>query len=142
MNSNKEVEIKIANNLSKNVSFEVDENLIYQILINLGFNALKFTSKGEVLLSSTKNEESIIFSVKDSGCGIPEEEKKDLFEKYTQAQNNSVMNPANGAGLGLHICKSLSELLNGKIWFHSQVGVGSEFFVKFPLVYLKHKKTV
>ncbi len=142
LNSNKEVEIKIVNNLSKNVSFEVDENLIYQILINLGFNALKFTSKGEVLLNWTKNEESIIFTVKDSGCGIPEEEKKDLFEKYTQAQNNSVMNPANGAGLGLHICKSLTELLNGKIWFHSQVGVGSEFFVKIPLVYLKHKKTV
>ncbi len=132
LSTNNDVKVVANINTSEDALLEVDENLVYQILINLGFNAIKFTKQGEVVLSWKKENGFITFLVKDTGCGIAESEQQDIFNIYAKAQNKEVIVAMNGAGLGLHICKSLTELLKGEIWFNSIEGVGSEFFVKFP----------
>lgn len=134
--------------LSEHINPEVPVNLIgdplrlRQILINLTGNALKFTDRGEVNLDvnfanqeEAKNfkkgnrKESIrlLFSVKDTGIGIPEDKKKNIFESFTQA-DSSVTREYGGTGLGLTICKRLIELMKGDIWVESEEGKGSTFY--------------
>ncbi|WP_075590783.1 sensor histidine kinase [Labilibacter marinus] len=114
--------------------FEVDENLLFQILLNLGYNALKFTQKGSVVFSATRRDKYITFSVKDTGVGIPKKQQPCIFNSYEQADNNKVIRTANiGAGLGLSISKRITDLLDGEIWFNSKEGRGSQFFVRLPV---------
>jgi len=110
-----------------------DEYRIEQILKNLISNAIKFTNKGiiDVLIEKQSNDE-ILFKVSDTGIGIPEHQQKNLFEKFFQADSSYTKKYA-GAGLGLAISKELIELMDGKIWFESEVGKGSTFFLKLKL---------
>ena len=115
----------------------VSENLIgdplrlRQVIVNLLGNAIKFTTSGEVVLRvdcENKNEETtcLRFSVSDTGIGIPEEKQKVIFDAFTQA-DNSMSRTYGGTGLGLTISKQLIELMGGKIWVESKVGLGSTF---------------
>jgi len=113
---------------------EIDENLLIQIIMNLGYNAIKFTKRGTITLKAVRNKEWIILSVKDTGCGIPSNKKQNLFKRFRQINSEVHMVPSNGSGLGLSICKSLTDLLQGEIWFTSEENVGSEFFAKFPII--------
>ncbi len=102
-----------------------------QILINLIGNAIKFTEKGQVSVTVKKIKEeegrvTIQFSVEDTGIGIPEEKREKIFEEFTQA-DTSTTRKYGGTGLGLSICKYLVEMMGGKIWVESEVGVGSVF---------------
>ena len=134
LNTKEEVSVVMLENTSEDSGlFQVDQNLIYQILINIGYNALKFTTKGSVMVSWYRKGDSIIFSVKDTGKGIPIEEQRGLFDKYKQVGDQAEVNQLNGAGLGLFICKSLTDLLKGNIWFVSEEGLGTEFFVELPV---------
>ncbi|MCW3804622.1 sensor histidine kinase [Plebeiibacterium marinum] len=134
LNTKEEVSVVMLENTSEDSGlFQVDQNLIYQILINIGYNALKFTTKGSVMVSWYRKGDSIIFSVKDTGKGIPIEEQRGLFDKYKQVGGQAEVNQLNGAGLGLFICKSLTDLLKGNIWFVSEEGLGTEFFVELPV---------
>jgi PAS domain S-box-containing protein len=108
-----------------------DPNRLRQILVNLLNNAVKFTNKGEVavFVSSRKLEGSnheIHFAVKDTGIGIPEKKKSGLFQSFSQV-DASTTRKYGGTGLGLAISKRLVELMNGKIWFESDIGKGSTF---------------
>ncbi len=102
-----------------------------QILINLANNAVKFTEKGEVvvrveLASSTPDKTILRFSVRDTGIGMTEEQQSRLFQAFSQA-DTSTTRQFGGTGLGLTICKQLSEMMGGEIWVESAAGEGSVF---------------
>ena len=102
-----------------------------QILSNLFSNALKFTSKGEIILFATVIEKDdkhvkVEFSVKDSGIGMTKKETMKLFRAFTQA-DGSTTRKFGGTGLGLSICKNLVQLMGGEIHVTSEPGVGTTF---------------
>jgi len=110
-----------------------------QILSNLFSNALKFTSKGEIVLNADvikkeDNNVTIEFKVKDSGIGMTEKQLKKLFQSFTQA-DGSTTRKYGGTGLGLSICKQLVNLMGGNISVSSEPGVGStfQFVLPFPV---------
>lgn len=114
---------------------ETDKMRLQQILKNLISNALKFTSKGSVLLEVRKhprNESMIVFSVKDTGIGIPADKQRLIFEAFQQA-DGSTRRQYGGTGLGLSISRELSRLLGGQLELVSEVGKGSEFRLIVPV---------
>jgi PAS domain S-box-containing protein len=108
-----------------------DHRKIVQILTNLVGNAVKFTNEGKIVLSCHYFEEKLFFEVADTGIGIRPEKQKEIFQKFTQADVtfNSI-----GTGLGLHISKKLTELLNGEISIESEFKKGTivRFYVTLP----------
>jgi PAS domain S-box-containing protein len=108
-----------------------------QILSNLASNAIKFTEKGEVVLSATCLERQgdqcrLRIGVRDTGIGIPPERLHAVFESFTQA-DGSTTRKYGGTGLGLTICRQLARLMDGTIQVSSEVGVGSEFWIEVSL---------
>jgi len=102
-----------------------------QVLNNLVSNAIKFTEHGTIFIKAnairqTKNEIQMGFSVRDSGMGIAEDQQKNLFQAFTQA-DSSITRNFGGTGLGLTISKDLVELMGGEISVVSKIGEGSEF---------------
>jgi signal transduction histidine kinase len=110
-----------------------DEVMLYQIISNLAYNALKFTPEGFVHMGYDSNDSHITFWVKDSGIGISKEKQKEVFKRFKQADKLGTGNNLHGSGLGLSICKSLSNLLKGEMYFTSEPGNGSAFYLKLPL---------
>ena len=108
-----------------------DPTRLQQILVNLVGNAVKFTQQGSIELRVVPNPEirepgALLFSVTDSGMGIPQEKLDSIFESFTQA-HPSIARQHGGTGLGLAICKRLTALMGGRIWAESRVGQGSTF---------------
>ena len=118
-----------------------DRTRLQQILFNLAGNAIKFTDRGEVTIgveqfqiadSETKTSNfqleacNLRFSVRDTGIGIPLSVQEQLFQPFVQA-DASMSRRFGGTGLGLSICKSLVELMGGRIWVESEVDKGSTF---------------
>lgn len=122
----------IQQGLVKNLSG--DPHKIRQVITNLVGNALKFTEKGSITLSVTKNpsrKDSLLFSVSDTGLGIPANRQNLIFQKFSQA-DNTINRRFGGTGLGLAISKSLIDLMGGQIWFKSQEGKGTTFYFTLP----------
>ncbi|OAJ92006.1 ATP-binding protein [Vibrio bivalvicida] len=113
-------------------TFIGDFERINQILINLIGNAIKFTSKGEVVVSVKWDGDSLFISIVDTGVGISKEAQKQLFTPFVQADRTAKRN-FEGTGLGLAICKNLVELMSGDISLFSEVGKGSRFDVRLPI---------
>ena len=119
-----------------------DSYRLQQVLINLISNAIKFTTEGEIIVyvapetdetsvrtkqgNSQKTEVGLRFEVEDTGSGIPEKQKRRIFEAFSQA-NSSISNNVAGTGLGLTICDSIVRLMNGSLWLGSKNGDGSVF---------------
>ncbi len=115
-------------------NIKVDQLRIQQVLINLLSNAIKFTpSGGDVLLNVQEdtNQENIIFSVTDTGTGIPKHQISQLFEPFVQL-NSQLNRQHGGTGLGLSLVRRLTELHGGTVAVESQLGKGSTFYVKLP----------
>ncbi len=115
-----------------------DADKLGQVLTNLVSNAIKFTEKGEVAVSAmlgSRGEErlTLLFCVRDSGMGIPEEMQPCLFKSFSQL-DSSLSKGFGGAGLGLAISKRLVEMLGGEIWVESMPGRGSAFTFSLPVV--------
>jgi PAS domain S-box-containing protein len=124
----------------------VDRDRIIQVLSNLLSNASKFTAQsGHIQLrvntlgGDTANypvdvsTPAILFSVQDNGMGIPADEQNRIFERFYRAEQ-ATRQQIPGSGLGLALVKALVELHGGKVWFHSIVGQGSQFYFTLPLV--------
>jgi signal transduction histidine kinase/DNA-binding response OmpR family regulator/HPt (histidine-containing phosphotransfer) domain-containing protein len=114
-----------------------DGGRIRQVLSNLVSNAIKFTTKGEVVIEArlkgrTPVTAMVLFTVKDSGIGIPKERQDAVFESFTQV-DGSTTRKYGGTGLGLTICRQLTQLMGGKIWVESQAGKGSTFCLELPI---------
>ena len=108
-----------------------------QILTNLVSNAVKFTEHGEVSVELTNRQTSrteveLLFAVRDTGIGMTQEQVERLFEPFSQA-DASTTRKHGGTGLGLVICKRLTELMGGKIGVKSQPGKGSYFWFVLPM---------
>ena len=108
-----------------------DITRLRQILVNLLDNAVKFTEKGEVVVSLASERLAngrfqLHFAVKDTGIGIPEEQRERLFKPFSQL-DASTTRRFGGTGLGLIISKQLLELMGGTMWFESEAGQGSTF---------------
>lgn len=130
----KEMDVKtnIADDIPK--EFFADTKRLSLVMQNLVDNAIKYGSKNTTVeIGVTKKDEKIIFAVKDQGIGIPEDQQKNIFERFYRA-SNALRAHANGSGLGLFIARNIIALHKGKIWFESKENVGTTFFVEFPLV--------
>lgn len=106
-----------------------DKTKVSQILVNLISNASKFTEDGTIeirvdFINSKKNKNQLQFTVKDSGKGIPEEEQANIFNEFTQVQNNKQVE---GSGLGLPIVNNILSTLNSKLNLKSELNEGSTF---------------
>jgi PAS domain S-box-containing protein len=127
---------------------QTDEEKVYAIFSNLVKNAIKFTNKGQIefgYIFNAKNTSSgsadlkdgmpkeLVFFVKDTGIGIPEEKLGIVFERFRQVNDTQTRN-FEGAGLGLSISKAYVEMLGGKIWVESEYGKGSEFYFTIPYI--------
>lgn len=104
-----------------------DEDRLRQILYNLIDNAVKYTEKGKVEITSYNVKDKVIIEVSDTGIGIPEENIEVLFKPFQQFENS-----VGGTGLGLSVTKELVEVLGGKISVQSTVGKGTKFFIELP----------
>jgi signal transduction histidine kinase/CheY-like chemotaxis protein len=110
----------------------VDRTRIRQVLINLLTNAARFTSRGGATLRARSDGRDVTVSVHDTGIGIPPEEVPSLFKPFHHAAG-SAPGPYGGRGLGLAICRRLTELHGGAIWVESAPGQGSTFLFTLPL---------
>lgn len=113
-----------------------DPTRLQQVLLNLLGNAIKFTESGTVRLHVTRDDDLAVptalrFAVSDTGIGIAEDKLARVFERFTQA-DSSTTRRFGGSGLGLTISKRLVELMGGRIWVGSTVGVGSVFTFAVP----------
>ena len=108
-----------------------DEVRVRQVLNNLIQNAVKFTRKGSINVSYIIINNSIKFTVEDSGIGIPEDRITQIFERFQQA-DDSTTRTYGGTGLGLSICKGLCELMGGELSVISEEGKGSSFSFSIP----------
>ncbi|HAX78202.1 MAG TPA: histidine kinase, partial [Cyanobacteria bacterium UBA11372] len=116
-------------------TLKTDEGKVSQIMRNFISNALKYTEKGEVRVTAKMGaNQTVIFSVADTGIGIAPENQSRIFEEFVQV-NHPLQKRVKGTGLGLPLCKKLSELLGGRVEIQSTLGVGSTFSVTLPVVY-------
>ncbi|WP_437654260.1 ATP-binding protein [Sorangium sp. So ce1182] len=107
-----------------------DRERVLQVIANLVGNAIKFTpAGGEVALRAQPWGREVLLSVRDTGPGIPEDQRARIFERYWQAKETA----HKGTGLGLSIAKALVEVHGGRIWVESKVGEGSTFFFTLPM---------
>ena len=106
-----------------------DKDRIRQVLLNLIGNAIKFTSKGEVVCKVDQYPSRVIFSISDTGCGIKKENLSEVFTEYFQEEKYS----KNGMGLGLSLSKKLVQMMGGGISVVSEYGKGTTFTVDLPL---------
>lgn len=121
----KRIELKID---LENIEYKGNQNLMSQVWINLIDNAIKFSPKGEIIeIRLYKEKENIIFSIKDKGLGIQEEDQKRIFEKFYKGDKSR---NTDGNGLGLSIVKRIIEMHKGQILLESSINDGTKIIVK------------
>lgn len=108
---------------------ETDNSRLQQVLINLLINATKFTPQGSIVLKLEKEtDDTVLFTVTDTGCGIPKDKQANIFQRFEKLNEN-----AQGSGLGLSICQLIIEHIGGQIWIDSEYAEGSRFCFTHPI---------
>ena len=125
--------LELVSHLSPDVPCHLvgDPNRLYQILLNLLGNAIKFTEHGSVVMTVANDPDlqepgAIRFSITDTGIGVPHDKLKTIFNTFTQA-HSTIARQYGGTGLGLSISQQLAKLMGGRIWVESTLGEGSTF---------------
>ena len=108
-----------------------DREKLYAILANLVKNAINYSDTGSIEFGYTLKDRYLLFFIKDTGIGIPDDKKEAIFDRFIQA-DISDKRAFQGAGLGLAISKSYVEMLGGNIWVESDEGIGSTFYFTIP----------
>jgi len=116
----------------KNSIIKTDQEKLYAILTNLIKNAIKFTEKGSIEIGYKSKLSELEFYVKDTGVGISQDQIDVIFKRFRQVNEKPSRN-YEGAGLGLSISKAYVEMLGGKIWVKSELGIGSTFCFTIPV---------
>ena len=111
----------------------VDPSLIKLVIENLIDNAIRYTrGGGKVKIKLEVKAKNILFSIQDSGVGIPKKEQKYIFQKFFRAEN-ALKERTKGSGLGLYVCKSIIDKAGGRIWFKSEEERGTTFYFTLPI---------
>ncbi|MCD7901707.1 MAG: ATP-binding protein [Bacteroides sp.] len=105
-----------------------DEARLQQVLINILVNATKFTPSGQIILELTQGRDIALFTVSDTGCGIPQEKQEQIFNRFEKLDE---LKP--GTGLGLSICQLIIKQIGGEIWIDSSYNKGTRFCFTHPL---------
>ncbi|WFD09991.1 sensor histidine kinase [Tepidibacter hydrothermalis] len=109
-----------------------DADIIERIILNILSNSIKNTDKGGCIWVNIYNDnEGILITIKDDGIGIPKDKIETIFDRFTQV-DGSLKRKHEGSGVGLSLVKSLVEKHNGHIWVTSEVGIGTQTFIRFP----------
>lgn len=115
----------------KQLKVETDKQKLIAILDNLVKNALKFTPEGTVEIGCRQDGIGVLFYIRDTGIGIPDEWHDIVFERFARV-DATLSSPYEGLGLGLPIAHFYTRLIGGKLWFESQEGNGSTFWLSVP----------
>ncbi|HLC50109.1 MAG TPA: ATP-binding protein [Candidatus Nanoarchaeia archaeon] len=122
-------------------SVTIDKNKIIQVISNLINNAVHYTEKGKITIQAKKENNYALFSVSDTGAGIPKESQQKIFTRFYQV-DSPLTRKIGGTGLGLSLSKGFVEAMGGKIWFESEEGKGTTFYFTIPLYGAQAKKEV
>ena len=115
---------------------ETDDSRLQQVLINLLINATKFTPQGSIVLKLEKEtDDTVLFTVTDTGCGIPKDKQANIFQRFEKLNEN-----VQGSGLGLSICQLIIEHIGGQIWIDSEYTEGSRFCFTHPISQTSRKE--
>jgi signal transduction histidine kinase len=114
-----------------NVKINTDKELLSEIFYKLIDNAIKYTSEGNIIIKYDIGEDVIRFTVQDTGIGIPENDKENIFQLFYHG-GNTFVSLHKGLGIGLNLVKSYLEILGGKIFFESSPDSGTKFHFTFP----------
>ncbi len=114
------------------IYINTDEVKLLQVFNNLTSNAIKFsTDENEILIAISDTQHEVVISVKDDGIGIPDKLKPFIFHDQFGAGRRG-LNGERSIGIGLSMCKNLVDLMNGRLWFNSEEGTGSTFYLALP----------
>jgi PAS domain S-box-containing protein len=114
-------------------TFTLDRQKIESILLNLLTNAIKYSTSGAITIQARKKTKYLLLSVSDEGIGIPSNRLQVIFNRFEQGETQ-LTRTSEGTGLGLAIAKSYVDMMNGRIWVESELGKGSTFYVRIPLI--------
>lgn len=127
---NKKDVVLVAESCKENLICHWDAMRMKQVLINIVNNAYKFTHEGEVRISTELSKDGeVLIKIKDSGIGISEDVKEEIFGSFTRVEDKHHNTP--GLGLGLNIVREIVEMHGGEVWVESELGSGSLFTLKF-----------
>lgn len=114
---------------AEEIMIETDASRLQQILINLLINATKFTPQGNITLELRREaDHTVLFTVTDTGCGIPKEKQASVFQRFEKLDEEK-----QGSGLGLSICQLIIERIGGKIWIDPDYTEGARFCFTHPV---------
>jgi signal transduction histidine kinase len=108
-----------------------DREQLRMILTQLLDNARRYTQSGSITINATRSDGMVQLDIRDTGPGIPPEERSRLFTRFHRIEGNN--SPERGSGLGLAITRQLVERQGGKVWASSEVGSGSTFSISLPI---------
>lgn len=129
-NKAQHVSVTVGGNHPKTI--RSDRPILKEILTNLVSNAIKYTPrKGSIKIKVRLRSSSVLIQVSDTGWGIPKYSQDQIFSKFFRAEN-IVKRETSGTGLGLYLVKGLVDTINGRIWFESREGHGTNFFLSVP----------
>jgi len=124
--------IKVEPTSDSSIIIYTDKEKLIAILTNLLKNAIKFCPHGTIRFGYTTQKQQIVFFVEDTGIGISKEKSSTIFERFIRG-DHEMSAKYEGAGLGLSIVKAYIDMLGGKIWVDSEIGIGSKFYFTLPL---------
>ena len=127
----KAVELRRLPTRGEPTRLSTDAQRLRQLLDNLLSNAVKFTESGRIEIGLEHAADSVVFTVADTGCGVPDEAREHIFHAFWQAEDHHTR-ASGGNGLGLYICGSIASLLGGKVWLERTSSAGSVFKLSLP----------